>query len=174
MLAPGDAQVYLNTSLGVAIPSSYKSNVLEASTAQNGKYGYFTGNWFAARSINGGTTWSYLSAYNAMSDFCCDQVTTFDKSRNVFYWLRMGVPNAAGSNRFRLGVSSNGGASFCSYDMRPTDVDPSWVDTVWDYPHVQLGADYLYMTWNMFEDDWLGAHDHPTHATRCAGLLLQL
>ena len=21
----------------------------------------------------------------------------------------------------------------------------------WDYPHVQLGADYLYMTWNMFE-----------------------
>ena len=37
--------------------------------------------------------------------------------------------------------------------MRPTDIDSSWVSTFWDYPHVQLGADYLYMTWNMFEDE---------------------
>ena len=171
--APGDAQVYLNFSLGATIPNSRKSNVLEASTAQNGKYVYFTGNWFAARSINGGSTWSYLNAYNGMSDFCCDQVTTFDEARNVFFWLRMGIPDTTGSNRFRLGVSSNNGASFCSYDMRPTDVDSSWVG-------IQLGLSthsarrrLLVYDLEHVRGRGLGAHDYPALAARSAGHLLR-
>ena len=147
--APGDAQIFRNKDFGASIPGGYKSSVLEASVAQNGKYGFFTGNWFAARSTNGGINWAYVNAYNGFPDFCCDQVTTFDEARNRFYWLRMGVANNSGVNRFRLGVSSDG-AAFCNYDVTPTNVNSGWTNQWWDYPHIQLGADYLYLAWNMF------------------------
>ena len=53
-------------------------------------------------------------------------------------------------NRFRLGVSNDQGATFCNYDVTPTNTNPAWTNQWWDYPHIQLGADYLYMAWNMF------------------------
>ena len=85
-----------------------------------------------------------------MPDFCCDQVTTFDEARNTFYWLRMGSPNSSCVNRFRLGVSNDQAATFCNYDVTPTNVNGGWTNQWWDYPHIQLGADYLYLAWNMF------------------------
>jgi hypothetical protein len=60
------------------------------------------------------------------------------------YWLRMGSPTNS-ENRFILGASQDGGATFCNYNF-PTLFDGVW----WDYPHIQLGADYMYLTWNMF------------------------
>ena len=61
MRAPGDAQIYRNTNFGGSIPAGNKSNVMESSTAQNGKYAFFTGNWFAARSTNGGINWAFVN-----------------------------------------------------------------------------------------------------------------
>jgi hypothetical protein len=148
--APGDAQLYRNKDFGSSIPSGYKSSVLEASVGQNGRFAFFTGNWFAARSTNSGINWTYVNAYSGFSDFCCDQVTTYDEARNRFYWLRMGSPNGAGVNKFRLGVSGDGGASFCNYDVTPQNVNSGWTNQWWDYPHIQLGADYMYLAWNMF------------------------
>ncbi len=150
MRAPGDAQVYRNTNFSANIPAGNKSNVMESSTAQNGKYAFFTGNWFAARSTNGGINWAYVNPYAGLPDFCCDQVTTFDEARNSFYWLRMTSPNSSGVNRFRLGVSNDQGATFCNYDVTPTNTNGGWTNQWWDYPHIQLGADYLYLAWNMF------------------------
>ncbi len=150
MRAPGDPQVYRNTNFSATIPAGFKSNVMESSTAQNGKYAFFTGNWFAARSTNGGINWAYVNAYAGLPNFCCDQVTTFDEARNSFYWLRMESPNANGVNRFRLGVSNDQAATFCNYDVAPTNVNSGWTNQWWDYPHIQLGADYLYLAWNMF------------------------
>lgn len=149
-LAPGDLQLYRKTLFGGVIPAGFKSNVMESSVAQNGKYAFFNGNWFAARSTNGGVNWSYVNAYNGFPDFCCDQVTIFDESRETFYWLRMGSPNVDGVNKFILGVSNDGGASFCTYTTFPTNVNSTWTGQWWDYPHMQLGADYLYIAWNMF------------------------
>jgi hypothetical protein len=122
-----------------------------SSVSQNGKTAFFTGNWFAARSTNGGATWSYVNAYSGFADFCCDQVTLYDGSRDTFYWLRTGVTNdATGVNRFRLGVSKDGGDTFCNYDTYATDVNPAWTNQWWNSPaHLQLGADYLYIAWNI-------------------------
>jgi hypothetical protein len=150
-LAPGDAQIYRKTLFGSVIPSGYKSNVMESSVAQHGKRVFYTGNWFAARSANdGGATWTYVNPFSGFADFCCDQVTTYDEARNAIFWLRMGIPNASGVNRFRLGVSNDGGATFCNYDFYPTNTNSGWTNQWWDYPHIQLGADYLYLAWNMF------------------------
>lgn len=148
--ADSDAVVFRNRSFGGAIPGGYKSNVMESSVGTGGRYVFFTGNWFGARSIDGGQSWSYVSSFSGFSDFCCDQITLYDESRNRYFWLRMGVPDGNGENVFKLGVSSNGGSSFCTYTTAPTGVNSGWTNNWWDYPHIQLGADYLYMAWNMF------------------------
>ena len=150
LATPGDAVKFRNVSFKSIIPSGYTSNVMESSTAEGGKYAFFTGNWFAARSINGGTTWTYVNPYADMADFCCDQVTLYDEARNMFIWYRMGVPNAYGVNRIRVGVSTDGGATFCNYDVQPTNVNSGWTNQWFDYPHLQKGADYLYIATNMF------------------------
>ncbi|MBK8049537.1 MAG: hypothetical protein IPK16_21930 [Anaerolineales bacterium] len=68
-------------------------------------------------------------------------------------------PTSAGVNRFRLGLSTNGGASFCYYDVAPTNTNSAWTNQWWDYPHLQLGADYLYIATNMFNATLRG-HAH--------------
>lgn len=148
--APGDAQIYRSSYFGSILPSGYKSNVLEPSLGVGGKYAFYSGNWFAARSTNGGSSWSYVNAYTNMSDFCCDQIVQYDKARDMFLWLRQGVANASGVNRFRLGASTNGGSSFCAYDFYPTNTNAGWTNQWWDYPHIQLSADYAYITFNLF------------------------
>jgi hypothetical protein len=156
-LAAGTATIFRNKNVkaGGIIPPGYLSHVEECSTAVGGKYAWFTGNWFAARSVNGGSTWAYVNPFADMSDFCCDQVTIYDESRNRIYWLRQGIPgtnpvNGNYENRFRLGVSSDGGATFCYYNNYPTEVNSTWTNQWWDYPHIQLGADFLYITYNVF------------------------
>jgi len=149
-LAPGDAQIYRNVTFGSGFPGGSRSNVMESSVAENGKNVFYTGNWFAARSTNGGQGWTYINPAASISDFCCDQVTLHDESRNMLLWYRQGSPNSSGVNRFRLGVSTDGGANFCAYDVYPTGVNSEWTNQWWDYPHLQLGADYLYIASNMF------------------------
>jgi hypothetical protein len=158
-LAPGDMALFRKNTLGTIdqpIPSNFKSNVMESSVGQGGKHVFYTGNWFAAWSYWGGTSWFYANPFSGFGDFCCDQVATYDESRNVMYWLRMGVPNASGVNRFRLGASGDGGGNFCNYDFTPTNTNGTWTNQWWDYPHMQLGSDYLYIAWNMFNasDQW--------------------
>jgi hypothetical protein len=155
-LAPADAQLYRKSLFGSVIPAGYKSNVMESSVAQAGKRVFYTGNWFAARSItNGGSTWNYVSPFSGFANFCCDQVTTYDEARNAIFWLRMGVAGTNPStgnyeNIFRLGVSNDGGATFCNYNINPVSTNGGWTNQWWDYPHIQLGADYMYLSWNMF------------------------
>lgn len=154
--APGDPQLYRKTTFGGTIPGGYKSNVMESSTAQNGKFAFFSGNWFGARSTNGGVSWQYRSSFTGFADFCCDQVVLYNPAYDMFLWYRQGVPNASGVNRLLLSVSTNGGSTFCTYQTFPTNTNSGWTNQWWDYPHLQMGADYLYIATNMFNasDNW--------------------
>jgi hypothetical protein len=148
--AAPDAQLLRN--VAPVTSSGSKSNILEASVAEGGRYAFYTGNWFAARSTNGGTSWTFVNPYADMSDFCCDQVTIYDEARNNFIWYRQGVRDANGANRIRFGTSATAGTAWCNYDLRPTDLDASWTNQWFDYPHLQLGADFLYITTNIFNN----------------------
>ena len=148
--APGGSWLTKKSLFGSIIPAGFRSNVMESSLGQDGQFVFFTGNWFAARSIDGGTTWAYADPFFDMKDFCCDQVAISDESRHAFYWLRMGRFNDFGENRFRLGVSTDGGSTFCNYDFYPKDTNAAWTGQWWDYPHIQLGAESMYIAWNMF------------------------
>jgi hypothetical protein len=127
------------------------SNVTEASVGVGSKYIMYTGNWFAARSDNAGRTWSYVNPYSGYSDFCCDQRVLYEPSRDMFLWLRMGVPDSNGVNTFKLSVSKNAfGSAYITYTIAPTAVNSDWTNQWWDYPEMQVTADYLFITWNMF------------------------
>jgi hypothetical protein len=152
---PTDTKIFAITKFGANIPAGFKSNVMESSVGAAGKWVFFTGNWFAARTTKGGGTrpsqWQYVSSFTGMSDFCCDQIAIYDESRDRHFWLRMGLPGTdPKENRFGLSVSADGFQSWWTYWTTPLNVDGSWTNQWWDYPHIQLGADFLYMTWNMF------------------------
>ena len=154
-IEPDSARLFRKVKFGGTIPDTYKSNIMDCSVGISGKYAFFTGDWFAARSTNGGRTWTYVDVYSDFPDFCCDQVTSLDGTRDRLLWLRMGLPDTNADtgnyeNSFKLGVSGDGGASFWTYTVKPTDVDPNWTNLWWDRPRLQLGADYLYLAWNTY------------------------
>ncbi len=96
-------------------------SVNEPSLAQSGKNVVYVGNWYFARSSNGGLNWSFINPFADMPDFCCDQEAIYDRGRDLFLWYRQGVRDNTGKNRFRLGVSSNGGATWCTYSVTPSN-----------------------------------------------------
>jgi hypothetical protein len=130
------------------------STINEPSVAQSGAFVFYTANWFAARSTVGGVgsaAWSYINPYTTMSDFCCDQDVIADRGRDTILWYRQGLFNSAtGQSRFVLGVSNNGGASFCTYSYRPVDLNSSFTNRWWDYPHLALSDNFLYISTSIF------------------------
>jgi hypothetical protein len=151
-LAPGTATTFRWKQFGASIPAGNFSNVMESSVDGKASRHFFSGNWFTASTTNKGVTWSYISPYSGMTDFCCDQVVRHDITRNIFLWLRMGIPDGSGQNRFRLSVDFNDPftGSFWYYDFTPTSVNAAWTNMWWDYPAMSMTADYLFITWNMF------------------------
>jgi len=151
-LAPGDPNIYISTQFGSIIPGGNKSNVMSSSTDGKGLKMFFTGNYFAANSVDKGHTWKYVNSYEDFPEFCCSQISLYDESRNIYLWLRMGFPDANGENVFKLSVDVNDpfNTSYWTYTFAPTGVNVSWTNQFWDSPHMQMGADYLYVSWNMF------------------------
>ena len=161
-LAAGDADIFRNNNVNAGGIIPLLSHTMEGTTAVGGKYAFYTGNWFAARSEDGGASWTYVSPTADMSDFCCDQHAIYDESRDRIYWLRLGVPGTNPTtgnyeNRFKLGISSDGGATFCSGSKYPLNFNTTWTNQWFDFPKIALGADYLYITFNLFDpsENWL-------------------
>lgn len=150
--APGTFTIFRSTSLTPSGGSIGTSDINEPALANSGKYVFFTGNWYAARSTNGGSGWSYVDPFADMSDFCCDQDVIYAKSRDIFIWYRQGSRNASGVNKIRIGVSTNGGSSYCFWNWTPTQFNSGWTNQWWDYPHLALSNDFLYFTSNMFNN----------------------
>lgn len=74
------------------------------------------------------------------------QWTAYDRSRDTFYWLRMTNQRPGVSNLFRLSVvSSRDSSTFCNYDFTPGGVSSEWTGWWWDYAHMQIGGNYLYI-----------------------------
>lgn len=146
---PGTLVVRKNTNLSSIVPAGYKSTVLEPSVSNDGKYVFYTANWFAGRSINGGTAWTYVNPYADMTDFCCDQDTIYDPARKLMVWYRQGISDINGNNRVRIGVSANGGATFLNYDLTPSG-NFGWTNQWFDYPHISVSNNNLWIATNVF------------------------
>lgn len=129
---------------------SNRSVINEPAHAQIGKQVFFTGNWYAAKSTNAGATYTYLSPYADFAAFCCDQDVVHDPSRNLMMWYRQGSASAAGVNNIKLSVSVNGGTNFLTYTWAPTSFDASLTNRWFDYPHLAVSNNFLYISTNVF------------------------
>lgn len=143
-----DSTFYFFRSHDVSVGS--QSAINEPAHAQLGKYVFYTGNWYAAKSTNAGSSFTYTSPYSDFPDFCCDQDVIHNAPRNVIIWYRQGVADGKGTNRIKLSVSINGGVNFWTYTWTPTTFDASLTNRWFDYPHLAVSNDYLYLTSNVF------------------------
>lgn len=108
---------------------------------------WVTGNWFAARSTDEGASWSYVNPYADFPTFASDQDTVYDPQRHLFVWYRQGrlLPGRM-QNSVSLNVSRDGAASWCGFTLRPGDIDAAWSAFNFDYPHLALTDNYLYVS----------------------------
>lgn len=134
------------------VPPLSSSDVNEPSHANSGKDVFYVGNWYAARSSNGGSSFPYtkfVNPYADFADFCCDQDVVYDDRRDMIIWYRQGVQLGGGNNNIKIGVSLNGGTSWAQYTITYTNY--SGLPLGWfDYPHLAVSDNYLWFTTNYF------------------------
>jgi hypothetical protein len=149
---PGNAVQFRVKEFGGSIPA-LKANNMGSSVGGKDLVNFYTGNSFAARSTDGGATWTYVDPFSGFPEFCCDQVAIYDGARDLFLWLRVGYPSSSGGNYgnvFKISASRMSAANWWTYTYSPVDIDVTWTDNWWNAPQMQLGADWLYISWNIY------------------------
>lgn len=146
-----------NVQLNDVSTSDTASHVCEPSAAINGNVVFYTGNWFAAVSVDGGTTFKYINPYTTFANppgmvFCCDQVVHYLKSIDTFIWLLQYGTDNTGKNILRVAYATT--AKVRTGSWRFFDITPASIGQpagVWmDFPDLADGANNLYMTANCF------------------------
>ncbi|KAA2282491.1 hypothetical protein [Candidatus Nitrosocosmicus sp. SS] len=129
-----------------SLNSTYKSLVAEPSIAKKNNTLIFINNYYLARSLDNGDTWSLLDMRNDPDiDICCDNRIIYDKDHDIFVWYAQGTENETQNNNVnRLGVSKDG-LYWIMYYFDQQDIWPSRTSFVFDFPHLVAGNKYLYL-----------------------------
>ncbi len=167
-LAANTFKLWSNTNLLPTIPGGFSSSTNEPATAMAGRNRFQTGNWYAVYSSNQGNTWTSLSPFTAFPSidggFCCDQDTIYDPSRGMFIWFLQYIKSGSGAGdkgsiRIALwnsNVQNISNVGWYTYTYDPTDFGGAGGEW-FDYPHIALSNDYLYIAINVFTtttDQW--------------------
>jgi hypothetical protein len=155
--APDDLVLIRNVELGSAADNQTAADVDEPSVGTNGDVVFYTGNWYAAISTDGGATFRYVDPFHAFPDpqgmgFCCDQVVQYIPSIDTFVWLLQYTQNPAGANIQRLAFATTADATqgrWKLYDITPDNL--GFPGAFLDFPDLALGANTLYVTTNVFQ-----------------------
>ncbi len=156
-MASSDFVLYRNIGLNDSATGLQTSTVGEPSLANNGKQIYYTGNWYATKSLDNGASWQYVSPFStlpaAAAGFCCDQVAHYDTSRDIFVWLLQYISDGNGENVVRIaikqGATLNNNAWYW-WDFAPKSLNSAWTGQWFDYPDMALSDDHLWATFNVF------------------------
>jgi hypothetical protein len=147
----------LNTALTAPGQQQTASNVDEPSVAINGDVVFYTGNWYAAVSTNGGRSFSFVNPATAFKDsdppnssFCCDQVVQYIKAIDTFVWLLQYGPDT-GDNIQRLAFAKTADVAAGRWHL--FDITTKAVGAqgaFMDFPDLAVGKSCLYVTTNLF------------------------
>ena len=145
-----------NVQLGDVSTADTASHVCEPSVAVNGDVVFYTGNWFAARSLDGGQTFQHVNPATAFPDppgmeFCCDQVVHYMKKIDTFVWLLQYTETPQGNNIQRLAFATT--AQVRNGQWRLFDISSQSLGLAGvflDYPDLAVGSNMLYLTMNGF------------------------
>jgi hypothetical protein len=158
--AAPDIQIVLNTPLPQPAQNRTASNVGEPSLALNGDVVFFTGNWYAAVSVDGGASFQFIDP-NSMAQpndppgvtFCCDQVVNYMPSIDTFMWLLQYSPST-GNNIQRLAFAKTADVKAGKWQI--FDITTQMLEIpgfFMDFPDLAVGANFIYMTTNCFGPD---------------------
>ena len=147
-----------NTELTQPGQQQLASSVGEPSVSANGQVVMYTGNWYAARSADGGQTFQYIDPFTAFPDppnlgYCCDQVVNYIASKDTFVWLlQYGPKNGPDQDNIqRLAFAKS--ADVAAGKWRLFDITTQNLGLAGqflDFPDLSVGANFLYVTSNVF------------------------
>jgi hypothetical protein len=156
--AGDELSLVVNTELAGPGQQQLASNVGEPSVAVNGDVVVYTGNWYAARSADGGNTFQYIDPFTAFPDppnlgYCCDQVVNYLPSIDTFVWLLQYGPKTGpeADNIQRLAFAST--ADVVAGRWRLFDLTTENLNVAgrfMDFPDLAVGTNSLYVTTNLF------------------------
>ncbi len=155
-----DLQIALNMTIPQPGQRQTASNVGEPSLSVNGDIVFYTGNWYAALSVDGGKIFSFIdpNSFAQPKDppqviFCCDQVVNYMPSIDMFVWLMQYGPST-GDNIQRLALA--GTADVKAGKWRIFDITTQMLNVpgfFMDFPDLAVGTNFLYVTTNCFAPD---------------------
>jgi hypothetical protein len=158
-MVPADTITLVKTvQLNDVATADTASHVCEPSVAINGAVVFYTGNWFAAVSTDGGTTFKFADPFTTFPNppgmgFCCDQVVHYIKSIDTFVWLLQYKRDSSGKNIQRIAYATT--ARVKTGTWRFFDITPASLGQgpgIWlDFPDLAVGQNMLYMTTNCFQ-----------------------
>ncbi|MDB5321305.1 MAG: hypothetical protein JWN40_2936 [Phycisphaerales bacterium] len=161
----GELALLTNAELTNPAAQNTASNVGEPTCAANGQVVLYTGNWYAAVSVDGGKTFQFIDPATAFAafdppgnSFCCDQVAHYIPQIDTFVWL-LQYGNATDSDNFqRLAFAKT--ADVAAGKWRLFDITTAALNVpgaFLDYPDLAVGANFLYMTTNIFQGAGAGS-----------------
>jgi hypothetical protein len=133
-----DIQIVLNTPLTQLAQTGNAGNVGEPSVSVNGEVVFYTGNWYAAVSTDGGNSFKFIDP-NSMAQpadpqgvtFCCDQVVNYMPSIDMFMWLMQYGPST-GDNIQRLAFAKPANGRFSTSPPKCWEsLVSSWIFLTW-------------------------------------------
>jgi hypothetical protein len=153
-----DLVLVVNSELTQPATQQLASSVGEPSVAAKDNVVMYTGNWYAARSIDGGQTFQFIDPFKAFPDppnlgMCCDQVVNYIASIDTFVWLLQYGPKTGPDidNLQRLAFART--ADVANGKWRLFDITTDSLDLkgmFLDFPDLAVGANFLYVTSNVF------------------------
>jgi hypothetical protein len=158
--AAQDILVVLNTPLAQPAQNRTASNVGEPSVSANEDVVFYTGNWYAALSVDRGRSFKFIDP-NSMAQprdpqgvtFCCDQVVNYMPAIDTFMWLMQYGPST-GDNIQRLAFAKTADVKAGSWQVFDITTQMLGVPGFFmDFPDLAVGANFIYMTTNCFGPD---------------------
>jgi hypothetical protein len=156
-----DLVLLTNSELTQPAQQQLASSVGEPSVAVAGDVLMYTGNWYAARSIDAGQTFQYINPFNAFPDppnlgYCCDQVVNYLPTIDTFVWLLQYGPKTGpqADNIQRLAFATSDQVRSGSWHLFDITTQSLGVaGKFMDFPDLAVGTNTLYVTTNLFTPD---------------------
>jgi len=148
-----------NVELGSPAGNNAAADVDEPSVATKGATVFYTGNWYAALSTDGGSTFRFVDPFHAFPDppgmrFCCDQVVQYIPKIDMFVWSLQYTQDPTGANIQRLAFAKTADVQqgrWSIFDITPQSLGLG--SAFLDFPDLTVGEKMLYFTTNAFQQN---------------------
>jgi hypothetical protein len=135
------------------------SRTAEPQAATNGSIVFYTANWLAAFSPDGGTTFTFVSPYTQFphldGGFCCDQTVIYEPTRDLMIWqIQYSYSPLTGKSSYRTAFANPASvesAGWCVYEWNPGDFGLG-LGLSLDRPHVALSSNFVWYTANIYTE----------------------